>query len=256
MRLPLGMIALLVVSVLIYFGLAQRVLDRLRLSDKGALAFIAALILGSYINIPIPTGANYTAAINVGGGLVPVALALYLLFKAGTRKELFRALVGVVVTAGVIYFIGSVVQKDYSHGGFTFMDPLFLYPLVGGAIAYIISRSRRGAFVAATLGVLALDFIHWGYLITNNIPGGRVHIGGAGAYDAIILSGIFAVLLAEIVGETRERLQGGPDSRGRDPKLIRGLKNVEFSSMLGDFNSTEEKPVEKNHREGGKEHEK
>ena len=38
----------------------------------------------------------------------------------------------------------------------------------------------------------------------------RTAIGGAGVFDAMIVAGIIAVALAEIVGETRERLSGGP----------------------------------------------
>ena len=50
---PLGTITLVVVSILIYFGVAHRVLDRLRLSDKAALGVIVAIIVGSFIDVPI-----------------------------------------------------------------------------------------------------------------------------------------------------------------------------------------------------------
>ena len=36
---PVGVILLFVASVLVFFGLAQRVLDHLRLSDLGAVLF-------------------------------------------------------------------------------------------------------------------------------------------------------------------------------------------------------------------------
>ena len=52
-----------------------------------------------------------------------------------------------------------------------------------------------------------------------------MHIGGAGIFDSIVLAGLVAVLLAEILGETRERLQGGPATRGRDPELLRHLNS-------------------------------
>lgn len=52
MNMPVGMVALLVIGVLIYFGLAQRILDRMRLTDKQALLFIGAVIVGSFIDIP------------------------------------------------------------------------------------------------------------------------------------------------------------------------------------------------------------
>jgi len=36
-------------------------------------------------------------------------------------------------------------------------------------------------------------------------------VGGAGVFDQVVIAGVLAVGLAEIVGETRERLGGGPD---------------------------------------------
>ena len=53
MNMPIGMIMLLVIGVLIYFGIAHRILDRMRLTDKQALLFIGAVVLGSFIDIPI-----------------------------------------------------------------------------------------------------------------------------------------------------------------------------------------------------------
>ena len=69
-RLPVGMIILIAVSALIFFGLAQRALDRMKLSDKGALAVIAALIIGSFIDIPVRGGAN-PITLNLGGHWFP-----------------------------------------------------------------------------------------------------------------------------------------------------------------------------------------
>ena len=50
-----GMIALLVLSLLTLFGLGQRVLDRLHLSDRTALFAMAAIFVGGLIP-PIPIG--------------------------------------------------------------------------------------------------------------------------------------------------------------------------------------------------------
>ncbi len=223
-RLPVGMLVLVIASILVYFGLAQRLLDRMRLSDKTALAVIAALIVGSFIDIPLSRG-NIQSSINVGGALVPIGLAVYLLVTAGTTKEWVRALVASVVTGGVIYYIGHFVMKGDPGGSRTIIDPLYVYPLVGGTIAYLVGRSRRAAFVAATMGVLFLDLMNWFWLISTGTPG-TVNIGGAGAFDSIVIAGLVAILLAEIIGETRERLQGGPESKGREPELIGHLKTV------------------------------
>lgn len=221
-RLPIGLIILIAVSLLIYFGLAQRLLDRMRLTDRGALAVVGALIVGSFIDIPVSRG-NIEASINVGGALVPLGLAVYLLRKAGTTKEWVRALGATVVTGLVIYLAGSVLMRGDPGDRNALIDPLYIYPLVGGVTAYLAGRSRRSAFIAATLGVLSLDLGHWLWLIRTNTPG-TVSLGGAGAFDSIVIAGLVAVLLAEIIGESRERLQGGPSSANRDPALLRSLK--------------------------------
>ncbi|NLG67943.1 MAG: hypothetical protein GX496_00035, partial [Firmicutes bacterium] len=53
MPLPTGVIVLVVVAALIFFGLAHRALDRLRLTDGQALLVIAAIIAGSFIDLPL-----------------------------------------------------------------------------------------------------------------------------------------------------------------------------------------------------------
>ncbi len=230
-RFPLGVIALIVISVLVYFGLAHRILDRMRISDRTALGILAAMIIGSFIDIPIALG-RVSASINVGGGLIPIGLAIYVLSRAGTPKEWIRTLIATGITGIVIYYVGSVLMKGDPRGPFNIIDPLWVYPIVGGLVAYIAGRSRRSAFIAATLGVLLLDIINWIYLITTRTPG-RISIGGAGAFDSIVLAGIIAVLLAEVIGETRERLQGGPAHRGRPKELLENLENTEYTNTMG-----------------------
>lgn len=217
-RMPLGTIILLIISLLIYFGVAQRVLDKLRLSDKAALGVIAAIIIGSFINIPLPGVARLEASLNVGGGLVPFFLAGYLMTNT-TNLERIRALAGIVATAGAIYLAGLFLKAEPET---MFMDPLYLYPVVGGIVAYLVGRSRRSAFIAATIGILLFDVITYLRLLILRIPG-AVLIGGGGAFDAIVIAGLLAVLLAEFIGETRERLQGGP-ATGRAQALLKHLR--------------------------------
>lgn len=219
---PVGMVALLIVTILVYFGLAHRILDRMRLTDKAALVFLIAIIIGSFIDIPLSTG-RVKLAINVGGGILPIALAIYVLNRAGSRTEWIRALVATVATAAAVFFTNKyLIGNDPWQTGTDFIDPLYVYPIVAGLIAYILGRSRRAAFIAASLGVLSLDLVDYFILRASGSPG-AINIGGAGAFDTIILSGLFAVLLAELIGETRERMQGGPKTEGRSPNLLKGL---------------------------------
>ena len=225
MGYPIGMIILIVLSILIFFGLAHRVLDRLRLSDKTALFIIGLLIIGSFFTIPLLKGPP-AVSINLGGALVPLGLSIYLFVKAGTSKERTRALIASILTITIIglanrYFFSG----DPWHTGRDFIDPLYFYPIIATITAYAIGRSRRSAFIAAILGVLSLDFFHYFDLVSTRVPG-KVAIGGAGAFDAIIIAGIGAVMLAEIIGETRERIQGGPKAEGKPPKLLSNLKSA------------------------------
>ncbi|MHB1421290.1 MAG: DUF1614 domain-containing protein [Bacillota bacterium] len=226
---PIGVLVLVGILILTLLGFTHRVLDRMRLTDKAALAILALMIVGSFINIPIPFP-GVRLSVNVGGGIVPIGVAIYVLSRAGTSKEWIRALVSTAITAAAILLINRyVLPADPWQTGADIIDPLLLYPIVAGVVAYIAGRSRRSSFIAATLGVLVADIYDMVYLVGRGIPG-VVAIAGAGVLDAIVLAGIVAVLLAEIIGETRERIQGGPQMEGRPEGLMKGLRN---SSILG-----------------------
>ncbi|MDR1159561.1 MAG: DUF1614 domain-containing protein [Syntrophomonadaceae bacterium] len=205
---PIGLIILIVVSILIYFGLAHRALDRLYLSNKGALAIIAAIIVGSFIDVPL----GNRVVINFGGS-VAIGLAVYVWIKAGSAKEKLRAIAAAAVTALAIYTAGRFMGAEPEN---ILMDPIFIYPLVAGVVAYIAGRSRRGAFFAAVMGVFTMDIVQFFYIFRSGLRG-VVYVGGAGAFDSLILSGVLAVVLAEVIGETREKLQVGlQEERGSE----------------------------------------
>ncbi|HPT70102.1 MAG TPA: DUF1614 domain-containing protein [Syntrophomonas sp.] len=190
----------------------------MRLSDRAALAVIAAIIVGSFIDIPL--GARIT--INLGGSIA-VILALYVLLGAGTGYEKIRAIVAAAITALALYLAGRFLGAEPEQ---IFIDPIYLYPLIAGIVGYLAGRSRRGAFFAAVIGVFSLDVGQYIYLVSTGVRG-TVHIGGGGAFDSLILSGILAVLLAELIGESLERIQGGPKKEGRPEELVRNLREPE-----------------------------
>lgn len=207
--MPAGMILLLGAAAVVYFGAAQRILDRMRLTDSQALLFIGVMIGGSFINIPLFRG-DTEVSVNVGGALVPLALCIYLLTRADTTREWVRALVAAVITAGVV--LGVAQLTDFDPTGPTIIDPMWLFSIIAGVVGYLAGRSRRSAFIAGTLGIILTDVIHAIRSYAAGLPT-TTAIGGAGIFDTIVIAGFIAVALAELVGETRERLQGGPEAQ-------------------------------------------
>ena len=216
--MSIGMILLVALSLLILFGVLERVLDRMALTDRQAIACIAAIFIGGWL----PDLSLGMVTINIGGALVPFAVCVYLFFHAGTGKERLRCLTASALTAAAIYAISVFFPADPVSMPF---DPMILYGVSGGAIAWLLGRSRRSAFVAGVLGVILSDLIV-GIVNWRNGINQTVRLGGAGALDAVVLSGITAVLLCELVGEFMERIKTGKANAPHEDGAIEGGQRV------------------------------
>ena len=195
--MSVGLILLAGVTALVLFGVAQRVLDRMHLTDKAALIIAALIFLGGLI----PDIRIGRVAVNLGGAVVPFGVCVWLLIKTDTRQEFGRAVWGSVLTAVAVYALGKLLPAEPEE---MTLDPHYLYGLAGGAIAYLLGRSRRAAFICGVLGVILADtavaVINWRNGIETTL-----RLGAAGAMDTVVISGLLAVLLSELVGELLER---------------------------------------------------
>ena len=207
--MSISLILLAVVSALILFGVAQRVLDRMQLSDRAALLITAAIFFGGLI----PDIRLGRMVFNIGGFVVPVGVCIYLLVKTDTGKEVRRAIVGSVLTAIAVFALGRLLPSEPEQMA---IDPNYVYGLAGGVIAYLLGRSRRSAFICGVLGVVLADtataLLNWSQGIRTTLS-----LGVAGAMDTVVLSGLIAVLLAELVGEIIERMVRPTQRENSDP---------------------------------------
>ena len=199
--MSVGMILLVAAAILVFFGVAQRVLDKLALSDRAALLLIALMFLGTLIpNIPLGM-----VSVSVGGALIPLGICVYLLIHAGTPKEKWRAIGGAVLTGAAVYALSRLLPDEPERMA---IDPMYLYGITGGVVAYLLGRSRRGAFICGALGVMLADIataiVNWSGGVDQTLV-----LGGAGIFDAIVISGILGVVLAELMGELFERIARG-----------------------------------------------
>ena len=213
--MTIGMSILIVVAILILLGVGQRVLDRMRLNDKLALLFIALIIgLGFVPDIRVTD----VFAFNLGGAVVPLALCIYLFVKADTAWERWRSILASIITGAAIFSIGMFAPDEPET---ITVDPIILYGLAAGLIAYIFGRSRRCAFIAGVVGMMLSDTANAIYVWSKGVPQDFV-LGGAGAFDGIVIAGIVAVLLAELLGEVIERMKRGTQRPTRE------FRNGEF----------------------------
>lgn len=197
--MPGGMILLMIIAVLVWCGVLQRVLDRMHMTDRTALLLTGLMLLGTFL----PDLTIGRVSLNIGGALIPLGVCAYLLIRADEPGERWRALLGSVITAAGIYCLARLLPSEAEKLP---ADPTLLCALLGGVTGWLLGRSRRGAFICGALGMLLADtavaIVNWSQGIDV-----RLTLGGAGVADAAVLSGVFSVLLCELAGEIIERIR-------------------------------------------------
>ena len=148
---------------------------------------LSDLRLREFWGIPLRKIQNYTViALNVGGGLIPVALALYQFTQA---SAIAIVIVTAIVTA--VSFRGAKVVPGVGIA----MNP-FLAPVTAAISAMLIANTHAApvAFAGGVLGTLiGADILHLKEI--QSMSSGMLSIGGAGVFDGIALCGLFALLL-------------------------------------------------------------
>lgn len=207
--MSIGLILLAAVSALVLFGVAQRVLDKMQLTDRGALLIAAAIFLGGLM----PDIRIGLVSVNLGGAVAPLGVCVWLLIKTDTKKEFWRAVIGSVLTGAIVFALGKIMPDEPER---IVIDPNYVYGIAGGAAAYALGRSRRAAFICGVLGVVLADIavgvVNWSSGIKQTL-----YLGSAGSMDVVVLSGLIAVLLAELIGELIERAVRPHQRENKDP---------------------------------------
>lgn len=188
-------------------------ISKLGFSPRVAVWLLIAVLLGSTVNIPlyrrkaeITVASDFmdfwvrqfwgiplfqiqretVIALNVGGGLIPVLIALYELMRS---NAIAIAIVTVLVTI-VSYFSAQVVP------GIGIQMNALVSPLTAALSALIVSGTAvpAVAFAGGVLGVvIGADLLHLREI--KHMTSGVLSIGGAGVFDGIALCGLFALLL-------------------------------------------------------------
>jgi uncharacterized membrane protein len=132
-------------------------------------------------------------AVNVGGCLIPVALAVYEtahLVMAGWRP-VSGLLLAIFINTVACYWLAKPIE------GIGIAMPGLFPPLLAAisALFLVPDQAPPVAFVAGVLGpLIGADLLHLRDI--EKIATGIASIGGAGTFDGIVLSGIVAAYLA------------------------------------------------------------
>ena len=232
--LLLGLVLLVIVGLpLLFLGVIGAALAGLGFSFWVIVLLLVVIVVGSFVNVPLftmrqreryvrkPQGqyapsmydrmyrtdrwdeeeeCGVVVSMNVGGAVVPILISIYLIALvvlgevAGGEWFLVRIAVAVAVVSVVVFFAARPVR------GIGIATPLFVGPLVTVAVSLILCGgfglpAAVMGFVAGTLGTLiGADLLHLRDVYAEGC--GMLSIGGAGTFDGIFLTAIFAALLA------------------------------------------------------------
>lgn len=213
---------LIVLFIFIFFGLIGAAFGRIGFSAQAITLLLLAVLVGSFINIPLFTlesrepvmqdayvtvfGMTYhvpaaaagsrrtVVALNVGGALIPSIVSLFLLWRFPSVVGF--AIVGVTLVAIISHLISRPVK------GVGIVSPALVSPLVAAVYTIVVlarfpsvDNAFALAYVCGVLGTLiGADLTNLGAITKIGAP--VASIGGAGTFDGVFLSGIIAVLLA------------------------------------------------------------
>ncbi len=212
-----GILVLLfgIVIAVLQVGILGYAYEKMGISRLAAYAILFFSLVGAGINIPVaqvPGEAVVTTqrvyvgwgryyetpvikqwpstfiAINVGGALIPTVLSVYFIFR---HRFYGSALLGVAAVTVVVHMLAEPVH------GMGISVPIFIPPIVSAAVAMLLLREHAAplAYVSGCMGTLiGADLLNLDEL--SHLGASVASIGGAGTFDAVFLTGIFAVLLA------------------------------------------------------------
>ncbi len=214
--LPLFLILILLPLIFIFFVITSSTVFQLvfDMNRNQAMTVFMLAVVGSLINIPVcelegkPVERYYSffgyiyavrekkkilIAVNVGGCIIPSILAIKLISELPLKSWLLSFIICTII----IYFQARPVR------GVGITVPMLIPPLTA-AISSYISLSIFGyplillpkmAFSTGVLSsLIGADILHLKDI--EKIGSGVVSIGGAGTFDGIFLTGIFAVVFS------------------------------------------------------------
>ncbi|RZU99125.1 DUF1614 domain-containing protein [Spiribacter vilamensis] len=217
--MPLQILAAIFLATLLFvfvqIGVVTIAFDKLGLSQGSAMLLLITSLVGSGINLPLFTvdatrepdprwaermrwmaamarkldPKKVLIAVNVGGGIIPVAFSVYLLNHNPLAP--LTVLAAIAIQTGVCYGFSRPIS------GVGIGMPIFIAPISAAITAVTLAPENSAplAYIGGTLGVLlGADALRLRDVRGLGSP--LASIGGAGTFDGVFITGLVAVLLA------------------------------------------------------------
>jgi len=218
------LIGLLVILIpLLIFGIIGIAFTRLGFSWITALVVVFLMLFGSFINLPVYTihrdmvrarepGSNgnagsspwrsspvwdTTISVNLGGGIIPVCIAVYLVYRAIAVSGIFlvpAVSICIIVVAAIVRFSTQPVNSIGIH------VPTIIPALSSLVIGILLSGGHGLVAAVIALAGGTLGTLLGGNLLNiNRLPDLDISdfvIGGSGTFGAIFLCCLLPALVA------------------------------------------------------------
>jgi uncharacterized membrane protein len=219
--LLIGFILLLI--PLLVLGVIGAAFTRLGLSWIAALALVLLMLAGSFVNIPLsrirrdmiratpvdlagnelpvpfaaPPVWETVISVNLGGGIIPVCIAIYMMYQAVIITEITILIPAAICTALVT---GVSVVSTREITGVGIRVPMII-PALSALLAGVLLSGGTGltaavtALAGGTIGTIAGGNLARLYRVRDlEVP--EVSIGGFGTFGAVILCCVLPALIA------------------------------------------------------------
>jgi len=195
-----------ILFLLVFFQVVTFGFEKLGFSPEVTILILLLMLLGSAINIPLNRrkmvyveersffGLFKTTklrasgiAINFGGGVLPILLSFYFLFKVPLKPVLMATFLMVLAS--------KILARPIPGRGIAISA--IIPPIFAVFFAWILAPEfmAPSAFISGVLGTLVgADILN--LRKARKTGPGLLSIGGAGVFDGIFLVGIISALLA------------------------------------------------------------
>lgn len=188
----IGLVLLGCVTVLLIFGIAQRVFMSFGVAYWLAFMLVGVMIASAFI----PSFTVNGARISASGFLVPLAVAGVFLALALRTREAGHSAVAASAVLAVFLAVELLLFPIASEGIIAVTEGVLC-----GVIAYIVGKTKLaslfGVFMGVPIGVVAAE-------VVKAISYGRtMQLGSAHVFDCVVIAAVLAIVISETVAAVK-----------------------------------------------------